>query len=227
VPLSAVVDVDGRPAVNGGLTPQHDQAMEAATEHMQRSMEATPPQASIDVDNNHSPDEASQAFQKQINNLRGAEAIQRQRQSAPAPRNRAERLLHYRNMGYSEDEAHHLNRMQENPDITARAYMAAKANGLVDENSQIFHDSVRHQYDLISATPRRRAGRTRYSRHHPRMNSPMNLRHQRSVSAVVRLTMMMLMHQRGHASRLRRSVASGTATRWPNVNLVIGRAVSP
>jgi hypothetical protein len=63
-------------------TPSAHLAADAATDHLLRAVDAGPPAASIDIDH----DDASKAFQVQIDALRKSEDIQRQRaQAAQAP----------------------------------------------------------------------------------------------------------------------------------------------
>lgn len=112
-------------------------------------------EAAIDVDHNDSPDEASAAFKRQIDALRRSEQIQGERLARGGqvqqqfPSTREGRMLAWRNQGFSDDQAHHLNRMHENPDLTARAYQAAKTSGM-PEDSQAFHDLVSVHYDKIA-----------------------------------------------------------------------------
>lgn len=128
-------------------TPKADIAADHATEHLLNAVEAPHHTTSIDVPS----DTASSAFQKQIDDLRQAEHIQRQRQAAPAmPETREGRLVYWRNHGMGDDEVSYLNSLVENPGITRQAVMAARQGGLADETSQDFHDKVRANFQLLN-----------------------------------------------------------------------------
>jgi hypothetical protein len=132
------VDIDREPAVNGGLSPQHDHVLDEGLAHL--------------TDHIVEQNDPSVAFQKQIGAGRRAEEIQRQRQaaSAPMPETREGRLVHLRNLGFSPEQSRYLSDFHENPRVAAEAIMAAKRDGLADETSQLFHDKVRGHFQLLN-----------------------------------------------------------------------------
>ncbi|SDK14593.1 MULTISPECIES: hypothetical protein [Bradyrhizobium] len=165
-----VVRSDG--SVAGTITPEPlevqvdtalaDIAADKATEHLLNAVES-PQQhtTSIDVPT----DEASSAFLKQIEDLRNAEQIQRQRQAAPAPTalpgTPEERLQLWRRQGVSEDDAEHLNELIEFPAITAEAVRDVERQGL-NPNTREYHQAVRasfenHLLDRLHKPPERKA----------------------------------------------------------------------
>jgi hypothetical protein len=135
VPLSVEVD-----------TPQAHVAADAATEQLMAAAESPQHSVSVDIPS----DDASQAFQRQIDELRRAEQVQRQRAAPAIPQTRAERILHWRDQGFSEDQSEYFNQLQENPQLTHQAVMRARQDGLADENSQAFHDKVRANFQLLN-----------------------------------------------------------------------------
>jgi len=77
-----------RKFATGGAVPLHVEvnteqayaAADAATDHLLRAVEAGPPAATVDIDHNETAgDDASRAFQAQINALKESERIQRDR----------------------------------------------------------------------------------------------------------------------------------------------------
>lgn len=119
-------------------TPVAHVAADKLTEHMLPVVEAmeAPP-----------VDEASAAFQKQIDALRQAEQVQRQRQAAPPalPESPEARLEIWKRQGISDDDAEHLNDLIEYPAITAEAVRDANRQGL-NPNSMEFHQAVRASF---------------------------------------------------------------------------------
>src|SRR5258708_25170483 len=77
------VDIDREPAVNGGLSPQHDHVLDEGLAHL--------------TDHIVEQNDPSVAFQKQIGALRQAEQIQRQRAAPAMPQTREGRLTYLRN----------------------------------------------------------------------------------------------------------------------------------
>lgn len=137
-------------------------AADHATAHMLPALNRA---VNVDVDvvqhdsglSGHSPatagdeNDASVAFQRQIDALRKSEAAQRQRQAQQVPTSRAGRILEYRNAGFSDDQSQYFTALEQNPDLTHQAIMAAREQGGVDEGSQVFHDAVRHHFEQLSA----------------------------------------------------------------------------
>lgn len=132
VPLTAEVD-----------TPASHLAADVATSQLMDAAETAQHSVSMDVPS----DDASVAFQHQIDALRQAEAKQRQRQGMP--QTRADRIAQWRSQGFSRDQAEYFNELKENPEITHQAVMRARQDGPIDENSQAFHDKVRANFQLL------------------------------------------------------------------------------
>jgi hypothetical protein len=128
-----------KPYKDGGAVPLHVEVdtpaarieSDKVTDHMLPVIDK--PALSIDVDHSHTKDEASQAFQKQIDALRKSEDIQRQRHAAVASQH-----------GLTPNQMRFL---QENPsfphhpEVAKRALMAAHAEGHADD-SDLFHIAV-------------------------------------------------------------------------------------
>jgi hypothetical protein len=121
-------------------TPQTHVEADKSTEQLMNAKEA----ASVSVE-----DSASSAFQQQIDNLRQAENLQRQK-AAPMPDTREGRIVHWRNQGYSQDQAEYFNQLKEHPEVTHQAVLRARQSGLADESSQEFHDKVRANFQLLN-----------------------------------------------------------------------------
>jgi hypothetical protein len=128
-------------------TPRAHVAADVATSQMMPAAEAHDPTPKVEHD------DASVAFQGQVDALRAAEANQQQRmaQGTPAlPPTRALRLQHWREQGYSEAEADYFNALSENPHRTNAAVTAAREMG-IDPNDVNFHTEVQKNFHRLTA----------------------------------------------------------------------------
>jgi hypothetical protein len=109
-------------------------AQSDAYRRLAKAERAARPQASIDI--SHGDDDASTAFQKQIDALRQSEAIQKQRHQLAAKH------------GLTPNQSaflEHNPSFPNHPDVAKRALMAAHAEGHA-EDSDAFHASVHRHF---------------------------------------------------------------------------------